>query len=153
MDSFLLQELGSFVERRGVLIVEHVSTGRKLDVIKNAYSPERLATLASRFNAWRTVPQELRAPLMGHLNVVEARDARMAANRQIVSALTLVCLYPLLIVVAVRFQVFGPTAIAFWAFLTVAAVGYLIRGIVARITVPSLKLDSEGNTPVYDGPR
>lgn len=153
MHSFPLQELGSFVERRGTLVVEHVPTRRRLVVIKNAYSPERLPTLASRCNAWRTVPHELREPLMGHLNVVETRDARIAANRQIVSALKLVCLYPLLIVVAVRFHVFGPTAIAFWAFLTLASAGYLIRGIVKRLTVPHLKPVAMSEQSVEDGRR
>ncbi len=147
-----LQELGEFTEKDGEVLVEHLPTNKSLVVIKNSYAPERVTTLASRLNAWRAAPRKRRSALMGRLHVFEARDARTAANRQILIALSLVCLFPLQIVVSVKFGVFGGVTIFLWGIYTLAAFFSLVGGIVKRLTVPRLKPAREGGAVIDSEP-
>lgn len=144
LDTHRLEELGRFIERRGAVFVEHIPTMRKLLVIKSAYSPETVTTLAARFNAWRAAPPELRKPLMGHVNFVEAREARRAANQRIVGALRIICLLPLLIVMSQRFGNLRGAIIVFTSILIIGAAISLVIGVVNRLMVPRLKPVGEG---------
>jgi len=150
LEIFPLQDLGPFSERLGVLIVELRPAKKKLVVIKHSYSPERIATLVSRLNAWRTTPRELRKRMMDYVNVFEARDSRAAANRQIMNGLKFVCLYPLLIVASVKFGLFGKATIVLWVLITLAALLHLIGGIIKRLAVPALR--PAGDNPHSDHP-
>ena len=133
--SFPLSDLGDFLTRIGTLYVCHKSTQKQIPVMKNAYSPEDIALLARRVNIWRSTPPAKRAATLTHLNLLEAAGARFAANKQIAWSLSVLCLYPFLIVLSLKFQFFRAPALAtvLWLLYTIAALVGLLGGVVRRV--------------------
>jgi hypothetical protein len=132
--SFPLSELGDFLARIGTLYACHKSTQKQIPVMKNAYAPEDIALLARRVNIWRSTPQAQRGATLTHLNLLEAARARFVANKQIAWSLSVLCFYPILIVLSLKFQFFrAPTlATVLWVLYTLAAMVGLFGGIVRR---------------------
>lgn len=144
---FPLAELGPFTERSGAVSVIHQPTRKKIPVIKNAYSPERLGILAQRLNTWRESPPSERATCMNQISLREAHEARTAGNRLIVRGLAMACLLPLLIVLSHRFNVFGPREFALraivWSMCTLAGLITAIRGVITRVAALSARQQTQ----------
>lgn len=133
--SYPLDELGEFYTKKGALYVGRKSTTIPVLVMKNAYAPENTAILARRVNVWRSTPQTERKVTLSNLNLMEAGEARTAANKQIAKGLGLLGLYPLLIVLSLKFQF--PRAPGFSIVLSVVYTMFglltLFGGIVRRV--------------------
>ncbi|MGI8977893.1 MAG: hypothetical protein ACR2FY_01565 [Pirellulaceae bacterium] len=133
--SFPLSELGEFHARMGSLRVCNQSTQQQIQVMKNAYAPEDIALLARRVNTWRSVPQAERKATLFYLNLLETTESLVAANKQIAWSLSVLCFYPFLIVLSMKFQFFRAPALAtvLWVLYTMAALVGLLGGIVRRV--------------------
>ena len=80
-------------------------------------------SLVRRLNVGCAAPSAERKTDLVHLNLIEVQAARVAANRQIVSSLSVLCLYPLLLVLSVKLQLFRAPFVStlIWSIVTIAA--------------------------------
>jgi hypothetical protein len=133
--SIPLSDLGEFTVRMGTLCVFRQSTQKQIPVLKNAYSPENVAQLVRRVNIWRIAPPAQRGATLKQLNLLGAIEARIAANKLISWSLSLLCLYPPLIILSLKFQLFRAPALAtvIWVFYSIAALAGLLAGVVRRL--------------------
>lgn len=130
-----LSDLGDFWVRIGTLYVSQQSTQKRIPVMKNAYALENIYLLARRVNTWRSIPPAERRATLFNLNLMETTEALLAANKQIAWSLSVLCFYPFLIVLSLKFQFFRAPVVAtvLWVLYTMAAVAGLFGGILRRV--------------------
>lgn len=131
-----LKDLGEFGVHRGALDVEKLSSKKRITVMKNAYAPANVNTLARRMNVWRCAEAHERESSIARLNFIEAGSARTSANRQITRGLGLLGLYPILLVLTVQLRLFQTPAVTvlLWSLYTCAGFFILIGGLVRRVS-------------------
>jgi hypothetical protein len=131
--SLPLSDLGELSIRLGTLYVHQRSTKRQIPLIKNAYSPEDVGELARRINLWRSSPPAERATNLFHLNILETTEVLLFGNRQIAWSLSILCFYPFLILLSLRFHLLSvPFVVFLWAPCTMVVLLGLLGGIVRR---------------------
>ena len=136
LETLDLKDLGEFGVHHAALDIENLISKKRITIMKNAYAPANVNTLARRMNLWRRTQAHERESSIASLSFIEADLARASANRQITRGLSLLGLYPILLVLTVKLRLFDAPAVTIllWGLYTCAGFLILIGGLVRRVS-------------------
>lgn len=135
LETLDLKSLGEFGVHHGALAVEKLNSNNRITIMKGAYAPANVNSLAHRMNLWRCTEAHERESIISSLDFIEAELTRTSANRQITRGLGLLGLYPILLVLTVQLRLINAPAVTILLWCLYSCTGFfiLVGGVIRRV--------------------
>lgn len=132
--TYKLSDIESFTVVRGCLIANR-NQGKPIRLIKNTYASKNVCQLAKQLNEWNSWAEEHQESRVAIAELEHLNAQRTKANRFIIYGLRVLCCYPVMIMLAAKFQIFQANfiTVAAWAVFVVAGILRLSYGIFKRV--------------------